>query len=226
MRLLTIIALCVLTTIAAPTRPSVRLSGDIVDPFGFAVPNAQVELVAREGPHFRASTSREGKYVINEVPPGSYSIVVSCSGFVTQRRTIEIEEGATAQSDFGLMAGYNHDAIPTELKGVVRGPNNSPVIGASVTAENFFNERIKTQAKTNENGSYKFSLDFPGQYLVRVSKPGFLAEVKIVVVEARLPREIHQFDYDLKSLDIPASANRLLPRQPLGEARMQPSKMP
>ena len=68
---------------------------------GEPLPGANVTLV---GTGFGASTSIDGKYVIRNVPPGSYTIRSAYIGYKTVDIAIPVREGTDARQDFKLRA--------------------------------------------------------------------------------------------------------------------------
>ncbi len=59
-----------------------QISGALNDPNGGAVPGAKVEVINQETAQVRAAISdNEGNFVVTQLLPGTYSIVVTASGF-------------------------------------------------------------------------------------------------------------------------------------------------
>lgn len=80
-----------------------RLEGKVTDPKGAAVVGAKI--VATDpvtGQAFTATTDNQGHYTVN-VPPGTYTVVVSATGFSESRReAVKIGDGAVATLDLKL----------------------------------------------------------------------------------------------------------------------------
>ena len=59
-----------------------QISGTLNDPNGGAVPNAKVEIISQETAQVRTVTSdSSGNFVVTQLLPGTYSVVVSANGF-------------------------------------------------------------------------------------------------------------------------------------------------
>src|SRR5262245_10231794 len=59
-----------------------QISGTITDPSGSVMPGVKVEIINQETAQVRlATTDGEGNFVVTQLLPGSYSIVVSADGF-------------------------------------------------------------------------------------------------------------------------------------------------
>ena len=66
---------------------------------GDILPGANVSL---EGTSLGASTDLEGKYVINKVPVGSYTVIVRYIGYQEKETTVEVSEGKTTNLTLAL----------------------------------------------------------------------------------------------------------------------------
>ena len=96
--------------------------------------------------------------------------------------------------DFGLVAGYLGDAIPTEVRGAVRRKDKTPLQGATVTIANAFSKGLVTKARTDRAGRYQANVNYPGQYIVYASKPEFIVSATTIVLPASLPRKSRMVD--------------------------------
>lgn len=99
--------LSVLTTSAQGTPASIH--GQISDEFG-TLPGAQVFI---KGTTMGAATNLSGDYVIDNLPAGNYTLVVSYLGFTT------IEDDVTVQAGEKLLRDYTMTQSSTELGEVV-----------------------------------------------------------------------------------------------------------
>jgi carboxypeptidase family protein/peptidase M1-like protein len=81
-----------------------RIEGKVTDPKGAAIPGAAVTVtnqVTRQD--FTAVTDSQGKYKIEGLPAGSYTIRIVVNGFKEGRREeIQIDDNATVTIDLGL----------------------------------------------------------------------------------------------------------------------------
>lgn len=99
-----------------------RIEGKVTDPKGSAVVGATVTVTASEETKpFTTVTDNAGKYAIAGLPPGTYSITISASGFNDARRLeVLVEEGATVTFDAIL------EIAPVEAAVTVTSPGLKP----------------------------------------------------------------------------------------------------
>jgi hypothetical protein len=94
-----------LTAFVSPTARAQVYSGSLTgvatDPSGAVVPNAQVVLTdEQKGFTFTATTDAEGRYVLRNLSPGTYSLATTAQGMRQYRRTgITLTVGQNAQAD-------------------------------------------------------------------------------------------------------------------------------
>ena len=80
-----------------------RVQGQVLDTTGQPLPGVRVELEALAGAPQAAQTSSDGRYVIESVPAGSYSVRFSLTSFVTLlRRNVAVSAGAATSADATL----------------------------------------------------------------------------------------------------------------------------
>jgi len=98
-----------------------RIEGKITDPKGAIVIGAAVTVTDTEtNQTFTAVTDQQGRFKIEGLPAGSYTVTVSAQGFSeSQRADIKVEEGAVATADFALVIA------PVEVA-VTVGPGEKP----------------------------------------------------------------------------------------------------
>src|SRR5512145_623555 len=91
--------------LAAQATSSLR--GQVRDPQGAAVPDATVTVtVEATGLQRRASTGRDGYYVIANLPPGTVRLRVAAKGFAdVDHEAIVVEVGQTVTRDVELTVG-------------------------------------------------------------------------------------------------------------------------
>ncbi len=108
--------------VSAQVAPTTRLSGQVVDSSGAYVPGAQVDLVM-SGTQFtrHTVTNGEGRFLFDLVPPGSYELNVSASGFAVFHQS-------GIQLDVNVPASLK---VPLTVRGAVQQVNvvgNAPMI--------------------------------------------------------------------------------------------------
>ena len=96
--------ICFTATLAWGQLYSGSATGVVTDPSGASIPGAKVILGDEEkGLVFNAETDTVGRYLFRSVPPGSYRITVTASGFQAQARTgIRIDVNQNISVDFSL----------------------------------------------------------------------------------------------------------------------------
>ncbi len=94
------VVLCLLVN-AALFAQTGEIAGKVTD-YYLGHPLASVNL-SLEGTNFGAATSKTGQYVIENVPPGQYVVVVSRIGYREVRKSIRVQPRQVLQLDFELV---------------------------------------------------------------------------------------------------------------------------
>jgi len=99
------------------------IGGSVHDPSGGAIPNAAIEVSSAQQGFTRTTTSNaSGDYLVPGLPPGSYNVSVTASGFQKYQVTgIVLRVAEKARADAALTVG----AVNTEV--TVAGTNVAPV---------------------------------------------------------------------------------------------------
>src|SRR5947208_864641 len=105
MRLLLVALLCSLDLSAQSTAG--RLSGNVTDPSGAAVPAVRVTAINSEtGQKLAERTNAEGNFVIYPLPPGIYDISAQKDGFATLTMSgVKIDVSESVVRNFRLQVG-------------------------------------------------------------------------------------------------------------------------
>lgn len=92
-----------------------QITGQVVDPSGSAVPNADIEITNQGTGQVRAVTSgSDGFYVVPLVQPGVYQVKASAQGFSTLvRDRINVAVNGTSRVDFSLQVGQVTEQVTT-----------------------------------------------------------------------------------------------------------------
>ena len=90
-----------------------QLSGDVTDPSGAAVSNAQVQVQnTATDLTVSATTNQQGHFVVNQVPVGSYLVTVTAAGFRTESHSgLVVNAGSITHSDFKLQVGSTKEVV-------------------------------------------------------------------------------------------------------------------
>jgi subtilisin family serine protease/uncharacterized membrane protein len=110
-----------------------------------------------------ATTDATGKYIIADVPPGTYQVVASKEGYQTSSSTVSVLQGTTAVANFSL----SQIIVPGSITGsVTDAKDGSAISGAQVS------DGTRT-ATTDATGKYTIANVPPGTYVVVASKEGY-----------------------------------------------------
>jgi hypothetical protein len=146
---LLLLLLFFVSSVAAQThRGSIR--GTVSDPNNAVVPGAAVKLINTETNETRETTSgSEGEYALTALPPGSYRLAVSATGFNLFEQQVVLQVNQELRADSALTVtgpsenqGFSLVPVQTELKkdsaslGTVI--DNRKVEGLPLDGRNFF----------------------------------------------------------------------------------------
>jgi hypothetical protein len=83
-----VVGVCLLLALPAVAQQSTEIHGKVVDPDGLAIPGATV-TATNEGTGLSLTdvTGAGGAYVISQLPPGRYTVVIEMDGFSKVTRT-------------------------------------------------------------------------------------------------------------------------------------------
>jgi iron complex outermembrane receptor protein len=98
------------TSIPMAAQQTAVLSGQVFDPTEAPVPGAKVELSRGPAAARAVATDREGRYRIEGLDPGEYTLRVSIPGFQAQERRVSVGTGS-AVADFRLMVPPVRESI-------------------------------------------------------------------------------------------------------------------
>jgi hypothetical protein len=93
-------------TAIAQTNTTGAIVGTVSDSSGAAIPNATVNVTSLETGATRTTTSGPtGAYRVSQLSPGSYSIIVTGTGFEKTKRTIDVSAGSDNSANITLTIG-------------------------------------------------------------------------------------------------------------------------
>lgn len=96
-----IAALLLFAALAAPPGPA-RLTGVVTDPSGALIPAATITVTGPQGFVKVAQTDAQGRYQIDGLPPASYTVRASATGFALFEKTVDLTTGTPAKLDIQL----------------------------------------------------------------------------------------------------------------------------
>jgi thermitase len=146
------------------------ITGSVTDAEdGSPIPDAVVSDGTRT-----TTTDATGKYTIANVPPGTYQVTASKSGYYSSSSSVTVLAGATALANFSL----SEIIVPGSISGTVTSAKDgSPIVGATVT------DGTRTTS-TDAMGKYTIASVPPDTYQVTASKSGYYSSSSSVTVLA------------------------------------------
>lgn len=133
-----------------------------------------------DGTTFSTTTDIEGRYVISNVKPGSYELVLSREGYSSATmKDLYVDKGTTKVID-----EISLDIAVTSIRGQVSLELRTDFSGALVTATSISNPNVIYSAITNSQGTFTFAKMYSGEYQIVVSCNGYssitLSTIKVV----------------------------------------------
>jgi uncharacterized membrane protein len=118
------------------------------------------------------TTDASGEYTIANMPPGTYEVTASKSGYESSFLTVTVLEGNSAVADLSL----TRIIVPGAITGAVTdAEDGSPIAGTFVT------DGTRTTT-TDASGQYTLANMPPGSYEVTASKSGYESSTSTVTV--------------------------------------------
>ena len=96
------------------------IAGTITDPSGAVISDAQVKAVDQEkGFAFTGKTDSSGRYVVRQVPPGTYAVTVEATGFQSQRKdSVVLNVNDNISANFALKVGAASQVVDVTTSAV------------------------------------------------------------------------------------------------------------
>jgi len=110
------------------------ITGTVTDPAGAVVPGATVTAEnVGTGLSRSAKTAATGDYRLVELPPGTYKVTVSATGFKTAVGDVQVAIGIVTHADFSLQVGERTETVTVEA--------TSPLIELSDRVNSYVDEK-------------------------------------------------------------------------------------
>src|SRR6185295_17840996 len=95
---------------------SSSLTGLVTDPSGAAVPVAKIKLMdVNKGYDYTAQTNESGRYLLRSLPPGTYRLTATATGFkASVREGIVLDVGVNTNLDVRLEVGESQQTVQVE----------------------------------------------------------------------------------------------------------------
>ncbi|GAA4876753.1 hypothetical protein GCM10023310_65670 [Paenibacillus vulneris] len=146
------------------------VQGKITDTGGVPIPGAMILLKSPFGAVLATQSSdANGLYAFAQLIPATYTIIAGADRYQAQTAGVVLSPNQTSNQNFALKAN------PATVAGTVTG-NGIPIAGALVEV---VNDKGQVIAFTNSGlaGTYSIGSLTPGTYRLRVSDPGFAAQL-------------------------------------------------
>ncbi|WP_419805179.1 carboxypeptidase regulatory-like domain-containing protein [Terriglobus sp.] len=111
------------------------INGVLTDPTGAAVPGAQVTVTnALTGAAKTVTTSGTGGYRVALLPPGTYKVSVTATGFATTANQVAVSAGSVTTDDLKLSVGQSNATVEVTAEPLTLNTENAD-INTTFTAE-------------------------------------------------------------------------------------------
>jgi protocatechuate 3,4-dioxygenase beta subunit len=144
-----------------------QLIGTVTDTDGRVIPNATITANQIGNPVAQTLTADNGRFVLDGLAPGPYSVRAERAGFQPQTFTVVTTDRRRARADFRLGASTPG---PGRITGVVRTRAGVVLAGARVR---IVAGAVERSVLTDATGAYVFPQLPPGPYRLRATRPGF-----------------------------------------------------
>lgn len=108
-----LIAAVLLSPLGAMAQSPVgQILGTVHDPSGAVVVGATVTVTNVEtGQEFKTTTNQAGDYLVRDLPPGSYAVIASSSGFADVALSLTLVAFQNARVDLTLQVGGTSETV-------------------------------------------------------------------------------------------------------------------
>jgi hypothetical protein len=160
--------------------------GTVLDTLGRPINNAIVRLYSGERLAKETRADENASYMFTGLSAGRYVCKIGrSSGF---------KDAKSLDRQFDLLAGQNlvldlvalnippdWPLLKSEIAGKVMQATGAALQDTRVRLINPFYHQVISQALTDKDGRYQFTIQMQGQYLIEVFYPGFLSGVKTIM---------------------------------------------
>jgi hypothetical protein len=89
------------------------ISGTVTDPSSAAIPSAKLTLVdVDKGFSFTAAADSDGRFILRQIPPGTYNLTAEASNFQSQRKDgIKVDVNQNISIDFTMKIGQASETV-------------------------------------------------------------------------------------------------------------------
>jgi protocatechuate 3,4-dioxygenase beta subunit len=174
-------------TVSAPVwvlpRPSI-IDGVITDTASNPLAGAVVVIDGSDPAqpqHLQLLTGSDGSYETPPVPPDTYTIEVTASGYVPAYTSTVVHEGVpTTAVDVALEL-----TRPFTIRGTVSEPGQGPVAEAAVSVVQNGLDQRRASTITDSAGDYDLTMDpgpYTGDYTLTATHPGYTVATEVLTI--------------------------------------------
>jgi hypothetical protein len=166
------------TVAATPSDSSVR--GKVFDSgYGSLVEGATITFRG-ETLEVSAITDSDGRYSIEHIPAGHYTVTINCPGFATYHSDVTLTPGRTDLNTAINVGIQGNSSVGFLVEGIVTDQGKKPLEGVTVVVASPFDKAFIERTATKSDGQYRIRIPRPGQYVVYASKEGHQALAKSI----------------------------------------------
>ena len=126
-----------------------------------------------------AASSPFGNFLIEDISPGSYNVVVSAEGFGTSSTGVNVERDQTASASLAL------SPLTGNIAGQIQDEAGNPITGNNIQVKLFDRNQVLLQTVlANSDGSFTFFNLPPGNYTINATADRFASSSIGVNVQA------------------------------------------
>jgi len=166
--------------------------------FGTVVEGARVILEKGSLQVPAAFSDKNGRYVIEEVPAGDFTVTVECAGFSRHASELTVDT-RPIELNVGIEVGRIADYTTFNIRGGASTSDGTPLPGVAITVLAAFDKSVVLDTKTGSEGQYRITIPRAGQYVVYAAKPGFKPAVELVTSggeESRADFRLIRFNFN------------------------------
>lgn len=166
---------------------------------GTAIPGAEITFVSANGVVFTALSDNNGRYFINNIPPGAYNAKCVKEGYAPRiLNNVPVYPDTVNVINFFLEPLVNTNFVKGQVKNSL---TNAPIEGVFVGLAPDNMLPVIYNAYTNAEGRYGIYNLPPGSYRLTANKPGFNNYIRNEPIVVTATTQINNLDFFLVPSD-------------------------
>ncbi|HET6935577.1 MAG TPA: carboxypeptidase regulatory-like domain-containing protein, partial [Candidatus Angelobacter sp.] len=113
-RLFILVAVVASGAVSIAQAGSGRVHGQVIDPTGAVIPNAEITVKNATGQTFSAKSDAIGTYTVKDLPPGKYTISVDEKGFAPYSQEVDLVSGQEKKLNITLEIAVQEQHIDVQ----------------------------------------------------------------------------------------------------------------